>query len=405
MDNNKLPLINEILHKIMKEKGYRHNYEVAKYFNISAQTLSGWIKQKKIPPKHLLKFYNDFDIENSTETNDSDSNKKNIDPDILDFNQNEKISIKHTLSLFSKNKKTLLLFPLSISIITIFYLFFIAKPVYKTSAVILPTEGSGQEMNSLLGTAAQFGMSMPLSMDSKIAWDEIYPEIVSSERLKRIILDDFFSTKRYGPKKTLKHIIANELDITNQSSNQQLDEISKKLDELIIVNKTRFSSIVKIDIFGFEPEFTSAFAKRIIYHSGRLQREYKTSQINQKREFLSERIQEIEGEVINAESTLRQFREKNRHYSNSPTLMLEEDRLSQELVLQRSLMVTLKSQFEKAKIEEVEKSAMIQVIDEPFIPWKHDSPKRFTITIIFSFLSFFISIIYIYAKENIFEME
>ena len=396
-------MIDDIINKIMKEKGYRHQYEVAKYFKISAQTLSGWVNQKKIPPKHLLKFYSEF--ENDTDKSDIKTiNNNNINKDFI-HKQKEKISLSGISKILFKNIKLLIWLPFTFTITTLIYLFFIANTVYKTTAVILPTSGSNQDMNGLLGAAAQIGMSMPLDLGNEIKWDEIYPEIVSSERLKRIVLQDTFKTNKYGSGQLLKSIIAKELNILNKTENKQLDEISRELDKLIIVNKTRFSSIVKLDVYGFEPEFTAAFADRIIYHSGRLQRGYKTKQINQKRQFLDDRIKAIEYEVKNAESALRLFREKNRHYNKSPTLILQEERLSQELALQRSLMVTLKSQFEKAKIEEVEKAAMIQVIDNPFIPWKHDSPKRAIVTIIFTFLGFFISVIIIYAKEYVFEME
>ena len=397
--------IDKIINDIMEANGFRYYYQVAQYFDVSAQTLSGWVKQKKIPPKHFLKYYSDFNLEEPGQP-------EAFSPDISESNKNgfvssrpKKISLKKIYRLLYRNKNIIMGFPVTISLITIVYLFFIAKPIYKTSAVILPTEGTGQNMSGLLGAATQMGMSMPFSMDNEIAWDEIYPEIVGSERLKRIVLQDTFSTHKYGAGIQLQSIIANELDILNKPFHEQQQESSKHLDELIHVNKTRFSSIVNLDVYGFEPEFTAALANRIIDHSGKLQRQYKTNQVNQKRQFLDDRISVIENEVKTVETNLRIFREQNRHYNKSPSLILQEERLNQELVLQRSLLVTLKSQFEKAKIEEVEKSAMIQVIDEPFIPWEHDSPKRGIILVIATFFGFFGAVILVYAKEYIFEMD
>jgi len=60
--------IDKIINDIMDANGYRHHYEVAKYFRVSAQTLSGWVKQQKIPPKHLLKYYNDFNQDKLEQT-------------------------------------------------------------------------------------------------------------------------------------------------------------------------------------------------------------------------------------------------------------------------------------------------------------------------------------------------
>ena len=397
--------IDQIIKDIMTANGFRHHYQVAEYFSVSAQTLSGWINKRKIPPKHYLKYYSDFQKGDTNNGSKKSSTSMSREPVDSRRKQSEKISINNLFRLLNHNKKLIIGLPVILAVLAASYLFFIAKPVYKTSAVILPTDGSSQNMSGLLGAATQMGLSMPFTMNNEIAWDEIYPEIVSSERLKRIVLQDTFSTHRYGDDKTLQFIIANELDILDKPIHEQQEESAKHLDNLILVNKIRFSSIVNLDIFGFEPEFTAALANRVIEHSGKLQREYKTNQVNQKRQFLEDRIVAVESELVTAESALRLFREQNRHYNKSPSLILQEERLNQELILQRSLLVTLKSQFEKAKIEEVEKSAMIQVIDEPFIPWEHDSPKRGIILIISTFFGFFSALIMVYAKENIFEMD
>ncbi|SVB85715.1 uncharacterized protein METZ01_LOCUS238569, partial [marine metagenome] len=293
--------IDKIINNIMDANGYRHHYEVAEYFMVSAQTLSGWVKQQKIPPKHLLKYYNDFNQDKLEQTVIHPSVSTATNDNWSVSSQTEKISLKKVYQLLYKNKKIIIGFPTIVFIVAIIYLFFVANLVYKTSAVILPTEGTGQNISGLLGAATQMGMAMPFSMDNEIAWDEIYPEIVNSERLRRIVLQDTFSTSRYGAGIPLQIIISNELNILNKPAHEQQQESSKHLNELIRVNKTRLSSIVNLDVYGFEPEFTATLSKRIIDHSGKLQREYKTNQINQKRQFLEDRISAIENEVKNAE--------------------------------------------------------------------------------------------------------
>ena len=46
----------QIVINVMKHFGFRRNYQVAEYFNVTPQTLSGWIKSGEIPPKHLMKY-------------------------------------------------------------------------------------------------------------------------------------------------------------------------------------------------------------------------------------------------------------------------------------------------------------------------------------------------------------
>ena len=46
----------EVVLEVMRHFGYRRNYQVAEYFDVTPQTLSGWIKSGEIPLRHLVKF-------------------------------------------------------------------------------------------------------------------------------------------------------------------------------------------------------------------------------------------------------------------------------------------------------------------------------------------------------------
>ena len=54
--NNKTQNAEEVVLDIMKHFGFRRNYQVAKYFNVTPQTLSGWIKSGEIPSKHIMNY-------------------------------------------------------------------------------------------------------------------------------------------------------------------------------------------------------------------------------------------------------------------------------------------------------------------------------------------------------------
>ena len=41
--------VRQTIDEIMKKYGYRHHYEVAEFFGVTAQTLSGWLKNNVIP--------------------------------------------------------------------------------------------------------------------------------------------------------------------------------------------------------------------------------------------------------------------------------------------------------------------------------------------------------------------
>ena len=57
---DKTPTAEQVVIEVMRHFGFRRNYQVAEYFKVTPQTLSGWIKAGEIPPKHLLRYTNDI---------------------------------------------------------------------------------------------------------------------------------------------------------------------------------------------------------------------------------------------------------------------------------------------------------------------------------------------------------
>ena len=60
----------------MHHFGFRRNYQVAEYFDVTPQTLSGWIKTGEIPPKHLMKYSSE--ILNAKEINEIDEYSREL---------------------------------------------------------------------------------------------------------------------------------------------------------------------------------------------------------------------------------------------------------------------------------------------------------------------------------------
>ena len=120
---------------------------------------------------------------------------------------------------------------------------------------------------------------------------------------------------------------------------------------------------------------SAALATAIITESDKLQRQFKTHQVTEKRSFIEGRIKDGKAELEAAQEDLKKFRERNRQVQYSPALMLEEERLATETEAKKGIFITLKEQYELAKIEEVEEGATVQVLDEPIAPYKKSSPK------------------------------
>ena len=138
----------------------------------------------------------------------------------------------------------------------------------------------------------------------------------------------------------------------------------------------------------------------LILKSSFIQRQLKTNRVRQKRLFIEERLEQVSKEMKRMEKDLRIFRENNRNLSSSPSLQMRVQEMGREVDLQNSLYVTLKTQYEKAKIDEVGRDDMVQQIDGPTLPTRLTSPK-IVLNISFSFFfGLFTSFFVVYLRRQ-----
>ena len=205
---------------------------------------------------------------------------------------------------------------------------------------------------------------------------------------------NFMNKKKLNFSHTSYKIIDNESKVIGSF------RIDKKM---IKISKDRLSPVVTISVESFEPLFAAELSKRLIEKSGQIQNQLRTNRVRQKRLFIEERLKIVSGEMKKMEKELRDFREYNRNLSSSPSLEMRVQEMGREIDLQSSLYITLKTQYEKAKIDEVERNDMVQQIDGPNIPTKLTRPRRGLSIVLSLFFGIFMSIFSIYFRENYLE--
>ena len=390
-----------LIAKVMKKFSFKHQYQVAEYFGVTAQTLSGWVKTGLVPDKYVMKFQLDVqELEKKETYKEQLINIDQVKHDDSNFSKtNENLNEFSFTIFFADHIRPLIIIPFFLSIISLFSVLFIIRPIYTSTAKVLPIADSNTSFSDMAGMASQFGLSMPMNFGNEIPWDEMFPEIVKSENLIQSILNEDFSSNKYGVKESLLSIIEQEYNLKNKSNKFLEKMIIHEFNQMINVSKSRLSPIVTIELDFFEPQIAADILSKIIEVSGKTQVKIKLKQISEKRQFIQERIIEVMTALKNAEIKLKIFKESNRRVENSPSLRLEESRLEREVSLQTSLYMTLKGQFENVKIEEVEESAMIEVIDGPIVPFRVTSPKKVS-TVIFTFIFTFISLFFLYYLKD-----
>jgi uncharacterized protein involved in exopolysaccharide biosynthesis len=288
---------------------------------------------------------------------------------------------------------------LSISF-AIAYVFFIAHPTYVTTAKLLPT-GEDNSLSNIQGFASQFGMSLPFQGGSALSFSDIYPEVLKSRQLIAIILEKKFNTRKYGQKQSLKNILSRQYRLGKYDVDERFKRASEILQDNIKVSKARLTTIVTLEVGAIEPDFAVDLTNAIINESDKLQRQFKTHQVSDKRSFIEDRIKDVKKDLESAQEDLKEFREKNRQVQYSPALLLEEERLTTEMDVKKEIFSTLKQQFELAKIEEVEEGATVQILDKPVAPYQQSNPKVLLSIFLSIFVGFGLSIVLAYIMDGL----
>ena len=287
------PIAEKVVLDIMRHFGFRRNYQVAEYFDVTPQTLSGWIKAGEIPPKHMMKYtaevLNVQDVISPPVTVQPTHTTNHNTQTIPRFNR-QKFSWVRTKLILSQYIKTLIGIPLSFIILVAVYVFWIADPVYTSVSKVLPVSEDGStSSNGFSGVAAQLGINIPLSMGGTVPWDEIYPEIVQSSDLLATLLEGMYITEKYG-QKLLKEILYSEHGLTKYPEEEWFNRAVTELRKMIKISKDRLSPIVTLEVEAFEPQFAAELSKNLIEESGQIQRQLKTSRVRKKRLFIEYRF-------------------------------------------------------------------------------------------------------------------
>jgi len=237
--------------------------------------------------------------------------------------------------------------------------------LYVSSATLLIPSGGGGNLGGLSGIASQFGVTMPSSSGADLSSPSLYPELLGSRVFAEKILDKRFYLKEFGKELSLLAILTHGNAPPKSGKDTLVTKALGTLDKIIGFDKG--STFSTINVTTSDPVFSKELAEVVLSELEALNRFYKSQTVNEKIVFISNRIAAVVDDLKSSEKRLKEFNERNRQIS-SPALLLEQSRLVRDVEIQKGIYLTLKQQLELSKIEEVQESSIVQVLDAPQIP-------------------------------------
>jgi uncharacterized protein involved in exopolysaccharide biosynthesis len=166
------------------------------------------------------------------------------------------------------------------------------------------------------------------------------------------------------------------LKVTGRDRAESLHQGVKALDNLVSVRVDNQTNIVRLSVDARLPTVAAAIANRFVAYLNDFNTKTRQSQARERRKFIEERLAEGEEELRTTEEHLRSFYERNRSWQQSPQLIFDEGRLRRQVAIRQEVYLTLRREYETARIEEVNDTPLFTVIDPAVPPRERSGPRR-----------------------------
>jgi uncharacterized protein involved in exopolysaccharide biosynthesis len=251
----------------------------------------------------------------------------------------------------------------------LYALSFLVPPTYLAATTVIPV--GNQDKTSLLGQIGSGLEDLGIQTGSKSNSPAMYPDIVRSRRLVGEVLDLPSPPEVDSRRRPLLYL----LDGPNRDP-RSWDKAIRRARRMVASSVDRRTGVLTIEVRARRPEIAALMANALDSLLQQFTIQASSSQASANRVFIEGRLAETDASLHQAEENLRDFRERNLRIMNAPNLLMEEARLVRLLRAEEEVFVTLKRQYEMAKIQEHKDLPVLTILDPAVTPVSRDSPKR-----------------------------
>lgn len=266
---------------------------------------------------------------------------------------------------------------------------------YSASVTILPeTESRGMgQLAQFAGLASLAGVNL-----GAVSEVQLYPAIIKSDRVLRDVIYRQYETARFDhPVNLIEY-----WEFDEDSPEENFEKAFKKLRENVVsVSVARDTRLVTLSVETEEPKLSADIANAIADRLDQFMVSHRRTKASEQRQWIEDRMKEVEVQLAASEEALREFREANRRILDSPALMLQEGRLMRDVEVNNAIYVELKKQLEATKIQEIRDMPIIQVLDYARIPIEKSGPNRRMIVLIAFVVGGMISVAMVFVSKII----
>ncbi|MAV64985.1 MAG: hypothetical protein CMG00_07325 [Candidatus Marinimicrobia bacterium] len=332
------------------------------------------------------------------------------------MNKRKEIDITEISKTLKQGKRIIIYSTIGGFFISLLYLF-LATPYYQSYISINPIGDSinkSQSIGGLQGLVSQYGVDINLSNFDNDKPSFYIPDIVNSRVLKKSVIENQWKTNEHDSIDLISYWGINDSNkfsftkLFNLKSNDGFFDLESKFMDLAIdklsdqmLVKEQQSGLIVITILMEEPQLAADISNYIAEYIKEYISESVILHTSEHRKFIEQRLRDSKKELSESEEELKNFSEKHPFAIDSPELQLLRGRLMRNMEVNQQVYITLRQQYEMAKINELNKIPVIAILDSGEPAYDQQKPQRLLIVILSIFMSFIFSCIILIIKKEI----
>ena len=349
-----------------------------------------------------------------------DKNKNHSDDKKIVLNEGIKDDIiDDPISLIKKERKLILKYSAIAGFIGLIYAL-VATPFYQSTTTMYPaleTENSGGILgSSIAGLAESYGL---MGLGSAPTYN--IPDIVLSRRIKKNIILSNWKSNTYPdssnlikfweidkPNKfspliildLLKPLFPSGGGFSTSADKIHLENAIEKLQRLISVSEEQ-SGLIVVSVLMEDPALASDITNYIADYVKNFISYEQEKEAIKKKEFIYSQMLSAKEDLSESEFKLTNFIKRNPLALGNPDLQLQQGRLVREIEENQAVYITLRQQYEIAKIEAEEDKLFINILDKGDIAVRKSKPKRLLVLLSSIMLGMMSSVLYLLYRNKL----
>ena len=256
----------------------------------------------------------------------------------------------------------------------------VMRPMFTATSTFVPEANTQARLPSALsGLAGQFGITLGTEPTQS---PRFYGDLVKSRELMEHVLLTRFPRYRQSQDAADSVTLLQLLRVRGKNLADSLARGVKQLTKKVEVRVNPQTNIVTLSVDAHDPRLAADVANRFVQYLNDFNASTRQSRARERRKFVEQRVAEGERDLKQAEEDLKTFYERNRSWQQSPQLTFHEGELRRHVQIQQELYLTLKREYETARIEEVNDTPVITVIDRAVPPREKSKPRLAVLLVI-----------------------